>query len=406
MRGSVVQPFQAVTDSRGLPVGVKALGLASSEPARPASPACNDRGEQGKLGAQLKFSTTVARYLTSVLPLVKHELTHWHAQARKIPDPRLRSYAMAGLSKRGNLEGAALFATLAPRSHRQATVRALVAFQTAYNYLDTLAEQASAEPIANGRQLHRALLVALDPAAGHPDYYLLHPQREDGGFLIALVDRCRSALATLPSHAAIAAISSRAANRIIAFQSLNLTAGQGGHEALQQWARSRAADAPDLHWWQTAAAAGSSLAVHALIAAAADPDVREQEIRAIDAAYHPRICALHSLLDSLVDVAEDEQAGQRNLLSYHESTEQAALAMKALAQGAVDATSGLPDERRHGVILSAMVGYYLSSPGAKTPYSRIVAQSVAGAVVPLLSSALVLFKARRALARIAHGGYG
>jgi tetraprenyl-beta-curcumene synthase len=404
MRGPAVQPFQAVADSHAQNGTAHALGLSSQGLAATAVRPSNRTRGHGNLAAELVLGSTVARYLTSILPLVRRELAHWQAQAREIPDPVLRSHAVEGMSKRGNLEGAALFAVLAPRSRRRETVRALVAFQTAYNYLDTLAEQASADPIANGRQLHQALLVALDPAARHADYYALHPQCEDGGFLVALVDTCRTALATLPSHAAVAAGTSAAATRIVAFQSLNLTERQGGHEALEQWAHRQAAEAPGLHWWQTAAAGGSSLAVHALIATAADPDVCQQDVQAIEAAYFPWICALHSLLDSLVDVAEDEHAGQRNLLSYHASAEQAAFAMKILAQRATDAARDLPDELHHRVILIAMVSYYLSSPEASTPCARAVAGSVAGAVGPLLAPALGLFKARRALTRFAGGG--
>jgi tetraprenyl-beta-curcumene synthase len=377
------------------------MGGPASTLAAPVAPALEGSREHRDLTAELALGSTVARYLTSVLPLVRRELRRWREQASEIPDPVLRSQAIESLSKRGNMEGAALFAVLAPRSHRRATVRALVAFQTAYNYLDTLGEQPSADPVANGRTLHRALLVALDPTATHPDYYALHPQREDGGFLVAVVDRCRAAFATLPAHAAVAAAASAAAARIVAFQSLNLTERQGGYEALEQWARRETPDCSGLHWWQAAGAGGSSLAVHALIATAADADVQHREVEAIEAAYFPWICALHSLLDSLVDVDEDERAGQRNLLSYHASPEQAAFAMKLLAQRASEAASSLPDDLRHRVILTAMAGYYLSSPAASTPDARAIAGNVADAIGPLLAPALVLFKVRRAVARIA-----
>jgi tetraprenyl-beta-curcumene synthase len=369
----------------------------------PVAPVLEGRRGHGNLNGELALGATVARYLTSVLPRVRRELAHWREQAREIPDPVLRLHAIESLSKRGNMEGAALFAVLAPHSHRGETVRALVAFQTAYNYLDTLGEQPSADPVANGRALHRALLVALDPIATHPDYYALHPQCEDAGFLVALVDTCRTAFARLPAHAAVAAGASAAAARIVAFQSLNLTERQGSYEALEQWARRQTPDCSGLHWWQAAGAGGSSLAVHALIATAADPDVQPCDIEAIETAYFPWICALHSLLDSLVDIAEDERAGQRNLLSYHASPEQAAFAMKLLAQRASDAAGSLPDDLRHRVILTAMAGYYLSSPGASTPYARAIADNVAAAIGPLLRPALVLFKVRRALARLAGG---
>jgi tetraprenyl-beta-curcumene synthase len=396
MRGASVQPLQAVIDRNA--------GALTRERSSSTPPAAGGMRKPQGLAAELVLGATVARYLTSVLPLVRRELAYWRERAREIPDPALAAHAIEGMSKRGNMEGAALFAVLAPHDRRRETVRALVAFQTAYNYLDTLAEQPSADPVANGRELHRALLVALDPAAKHHDYYALHPQREDGGFLVALVDTCRTALATLPSHDAVAAGASSAAARIVTFQSLNLTERQGGHEALERWARRQTPDCSGLHWWQTAGAAGSSLAVHALIATAAQADVRRRDVEAIEVAYFPWICALHSLLDSLVDVAEDERAGQRNLLSYHASREQASFAMKILARGAKDAVGSLADERHHRVILTAMAGYYLSSPEVRTPYASAIAASVAAAVGPPLPAALVLFKARRALVRVAGDG--
>jgi hypothetical protein len=78
--------------------------------------------------------------------------------------------------------------------------------------------------------------------------------------------------------------------------------------------------------------------------------------------------------------------------------------MKILAQRATDAVSVLPDELHHRVILAAMAGHYVSSPGARIPYARAIADSVVTAVGPLLAPALVLFKARRAVARLTGGG--
>ncbi|HMH46608.1 MAG TPA: DUF2600 family protein [Solirubrobacteraceae bacterium] len=402
MPGPTVQPLERLS-KRGGENGTAPLTPPGTGGGRTVG-ADRARGH-GQLALGLVFCSTVARYLTSILPIVTRELAHWRRGARQIPDPVLRKLALQAISKRGNMEGAALFAVLAPRARRRQTVRALVAFQTAYNYLDTLAEQPSADPISNGRRLHEALLVALDPAAEHGDYYV-HPQRRDGGYLAELVDTCRSAFLTLPSHGAVSVAAWAAAARIVAFQSLNLTREQGGHDELERWARYQTPRASGLDWWQTAAAGGSSLAVHALIATAARPDVQPSEAAAIEGAYFPWICAVHSLLDSLVDVEEDERAGQRSLLSYHASPRQASFAMKMLAQRAAIAARSLPDDLAHRVILTAMVTYYLSSPEASTRDARTTAGNVAAALGPLVAPALVLFKARRLAARLTHGAYG
>jgi tetraprenyl-beta-curcumene synthase len=398
-----VQQLQRVSGRSGKDAGTSTVGPRRTSAGERSTTLRAYSHVDPSLG--LVFCSTVARYLASILPGVTRELAHWRAGARQIPDPALRRVALQAISKRGNMEGAALFAVLAPRARRRETVRALVAFQTAYNYLDTLAEQPSADPSSNGRRLHEALLVALDPAAAHADYYVHHPHREDGGYLRELVDSCRSAFLTLPSHGAVSAAAWAAAARIVAFQSLNLTHDQGGHDALERWARRQTPAGSGLHWWQTAAAGGSSLAVHALIATAAAPDVQASDAAAIEGAYFPWICALHSLLDSLVDVTEDERAGQRNLLSYHSSPDQAAFAMKILAQRATTAARGLPDGAGHVVILTAMATYYLSSPEASTADARAMAGKVAAAIGPLVAPALALFKARRLAARLTHGAY-
>ena len=192
------------------------------------------------------FADTVLRYLLLVLPAVRGELAHWRTRAAEIPNRQLRETARRALCKRGNIEGAALFATLAPAPQRRRTVRAIVAFQSAYNYLDALGELPSADPQANGDQLHQALLTALHPGAAHPDYHAHNPDREDGGYLTEILDTCADAVAALPSFAALAPTARGAAARIVDFQALNLSESQGGHDALSKKA-GRPGDDNDAH---------------------------------------------------------------------------------------------------------------------------------------------------------------
>ena len=63
---------------------------------------------------------------------------------RRIPEPGLRRDALLALqAKSGNAEGLAAFAALAQRRHRRAVVRAVIAYQTALDYLDSLTERTS-----------------------------------------------------------------------------------------------------------------------------------------------------------------------------------------------------------------------------------------------------------------------
>jgi tetraprenyl-beta-curcumene synthase len=336
---------------------------------------------------------------------VRAELAGWRAKSAEIPDPVLRGHAEASLCKQGNIEGAALFATLAPAPHRRRSVRALVAYQTAYNYLDTLSEQPSADSLNNADQLDQALLIALHPTADHPDYYRHNPQRADGGYLEAVIDACRDALTGLPSFGAVAVTARAAAGRIVDFQALNLSEPHRGHDALESWASKVTPAGSGVSWWETAGAAGSSLAVHALIAAAADPRTGGEDAAAIDRAYFPWIGALHSLLDSLVDRREDAEHGQRSLLGYYPTPAATAIALSSLGLRGRRATETLARPQTHLVILTAMCSYYLSAPQCYTAEAQTITRNLTRALGMPLHVAIMLFRVRRMAATLTLGSY-
>ena len=158
-----------------------------------------------RLAHAVSFAGAARRYWLGVFPGVCRERRRRRTRALEIPDPLLRRVALDAQRKWGNVEGAAAFAAFTPRRRRAAAARAMTCFQAAYNYLDMLGEQPSADPVANGRRLHSALLAALDPDyAPHLDYYEHNLQRDDGGYLTEILDSCRAALVTLPSYLAVA----------------------------------------------------------------------------------------------------------------------------------------------------------------------------------------------------------
>jgi tetraprenyl-beta-curcumene synthase len=334
-------------------------------------------------------------------------IARWQRQAKRIPDPVLRQLALAALSeKRSNIEGAAAFAAFAPWSRRGEATKAAGAFQAVYNLLDMLGEQPSANPVLDGERLHNALLFALgwpspqppadgiDPGVQQLDWYEHHPQSEDGGYLNGLLKECREAFAALPRYAVAAPAARAAAERIVAFQSLNLSETQGDHLALELWARAATPLGAGLQWWETAAAAGSSLGVHALIAAAADAGLDAHEAGLLERAYFPWIGGLHSLLDNLIDKREDEAAGHRSLVEYY-GPERAAERMRWMAEQAGSLAEELPRGRRHLVVLAGMIGNYLSSPEAHSPQLTPVSEAVLATTGGLARPTMLVFELRR-----------
>jgi tetraprenyl-beta-curcumene synthase len=365
-------------------------------------------------------------YWTSVFPLVCFYIARWRRRARRIPDPVLRQLALDALDKRGNIEGAAAFAAFAPLARRANVTRATSAFQAAYNLLDMLGEQPSPDPVLDGRRLHEALVYAVTPkgttappgsevesldtdssgtdprrtkGARALDWYEHHPQHHDGGYMDMLIEECRDAFAALPFHLLAVSSAQAAAARIVAFQSLNLSKSQGEHTGLERWARAATPPGGDLQWWETAAAAGSSLGVHVLIAAAAGPQLVAGEVSALAHAYFPWIGGLHSLLDNLIDKHEDEAAGHRSLIEYY-GPEQAAQRMRWIAEQALEKASELPHSRRHIVILAAMIGNYLATPEAHSSELKPIGDSVLATVSALRGPTMLVFELRRLPARI------
>ncbi len=408
------------------------------------------RAPRDRVALLATFVYAAVGYWTSVFPRVCFYIARWRRRARRIPDPVLRQLVLDALDKRGNIEGAAAFAAFVPLAHRTNVTKATSAFQAAYNLLDMLGEQPSPDPVLDGRRLHEALVYAVTPrgttappgsevgsldtdlsgtnptdpsgtdrtrrsgtgptdssgtdprateGARALDWYEHHPQRHDGGYLDTLIEECRDAFAALPAHLPAAPSAQAAAARIVAFQSLNLSKSQGEHTGLEQWARAATPPGTGLQWWETAAAAGSSLGVHVLIAAAAGPRLDAGEVSALAQAYFPWIGGLHSLLDNLIDKHEDEAAGHRSLIEYY-GPEQAAQRMRWIAEQALEKAGELPHSRRHVVILAAMIGNYLATPEAHSAELKPIGDSVLATVNALRRPTMLVFELRRMPAQI------
>ena len=348
------------------------------------------------------FAKAARSYWVGVFPRVCREVGQWRERAVAIPDPTLRRVALTNLRvERSNLDGAAAFAAFVPCARRTPVIRAQVALQVAYDYVDTLAEEPCADPIRNGRRLHGVLGAALDPGGPQRDYYAHHPQRDDAGYLREIVEACRAVLRELPSYGLVAASARRAAERMASYQSLNLSEHQGDHAALARWARGQTPSGTDLRWWETAAGAGSSVGVFVLIAAAARRAVGVDEAVAMEEAYFPWIGSLHLLLDGLVDRREDAAAGQRCLLDYYASREEAAARMGVIATEALHRIRALPPEQRqqHALLLAGMASHYLSAREATLPEALLATRSVLAAIGWLAAPAMLVMGVRRAAER-------
>ncbi|HTR75279.1 MAG TPA: DUF2600 family protein [Solirubrobacterales bacterium] len=352
------------------------------------------RGRSGQAGSARLFLDAARRYWLDVFPVVRSAQRRLLARAEAIPDPLLRADALTAHRDKGsNSEGLAALAVLAPPQHRASVARSLVAYQLILDYLDGVSERPSADPLANGLQLHRAFEVALDPKADEEDYYSLAAAREDGGYLAELIRTCREPLLDLPSYPAAREVVLRQGRLCRESQALNHALRFTAVEAeLDAWSERTAAEVglePGFEWWELiAAAAASSLCVGALLALAATPGVEEEDACRVESAYFPWASGLNALLDSLVDLDEDPEGASH--LRRYQSREHAVERLQTIATGARRRVAELPDGRLHELILAAMGSLYLVHEEAWRPGREPVSLAVYGALGPLARPALAV----------------
>lgn len=344
------------------------------------------------------------RYWPTVAPLTARELRRWEHRADDIPDPGLRELALSKLREEHfNAQVAATLATLLPCAARPAAVRALVALEVAYDYLDGLTERPAPNPLQSALVLFASFTGALEPfPSGGWD-----PRREaarsgdgeDGGYLDALAQEVRGQLAGLPAWRLLAPVAQAAAARTAQAQARLHAAPALADAQLQQWARPLAARS-GLGWREfVAGAAASVLACHALIVAAADPATTRTDAERIDG-FYLRLCALSTLLDALIDRDRDLQAGTSSLLRFYRDERELALSARCLAREASMLARALPDGPHHLMIMLGVVSYYTSAPGAGSTLARPVRSSLWRELSPLIFPTLAVMAAWRAAKRL------
>jgi tetraprenyl-beta-curcumene synthase len=339
--------------------------------------------------------SAVARELLWGLKAVSREMSAWRIRALMIPDAAIREDALNSIElKRENADGAALFSIL-PARRNLSLLRLLVAYQIIWDFLDSVSERGACEGTKNGRQLHKALVEALDPASPISDYYRFHPWRDDGGYLRKLVETCRANCAALPSYGRLRPLVVREARRA-QVQALNHDADPAERdEALRRWAEREFAGEQRLSWFELSSAASASLAVHAFLALAARPACTDAEVKQACDAYFPWISGTATMLDSYVDQVEDELAGNHRYVEHYGNRALASERLRALVGRSVVEARRLRDGHRHAVIASCMVAMYLSKDSARTPDMRASTASfvdAGGSLTRLLLPVLRLWR--------------
>jgi tetraprenyl-beta-curcumene synthase len=349
----------------------------------------------------LALAVANARYWTTVAPIVRSELARWTARAMQIEEPRLRSLALLTLQDEGfAAEVAATLATLTPHRRRPTAIRAIVALEVMYDYLDALTEQPAPDPLANGRLLFKAFTDAIDPGADlAEDYYRYCPSGADGGYLAELAATVTSALASLPVAQELAPAMLRAAARCAEAEALTHAATFADTSGVERWAR-ESANGSGLEWREFLAGAASSvLTVHALIALAGDDSTTIEHAEPIDDVYLA-LGVLSTMLDSIVDYEQDAVDGTLAYINNYDDRavlgQRLAFVAREVARRARDA----PATAHHLMTLAGVAAYYTSAPSATSALAGPVTHRVQAELRPLIVPTLAVMRAWRLAKRL------
>lgn len=333
----------------------------------------------------------VARELAWGLPNVAGEIRRWRRRAAAIPDRCIRHDALSALArKRGQSDGAALLSIL-PSARNAAYLRLLVVYQVIWDFLDSVNERAAVAGVRNGRQLHLALLDALEADGPLSDHYRHNPEAEDGGYLRALVRASRHGTARLPSYQRVHELVLREARRgeVLAINhELDPAMRDAG---LQAWASQEFPDAQEVRWFELSGAASAGLTIFALLAHAAEPRCDADAVARTHETYFPWTSAAATMLDSYVDREDDALNGDHVYVSHYGSPELATRDICALIERSLQKAGALADGEKHMLIAASMIALYLSKESARAPatceHTRTLAAaggSLTRALVPVL----------------------
>lgn len=349
------------------------------------------------------------RQLVWGLPAAAAQMRQWRRRAQSIIDGSIRIDALSVLSrKRTHVDGAALFWTVLAR-RRPRLLWLLVAYELLLDFLDYASERAQeTEPDlragqANGERLHRGLLDALDSSTQIVDHYALHPWRADAGYMRALIFSCRLHTASLPSYAPVRPLMTAEARRAAQILAINHIPDPGCRDRrLRSWAAGHGDLAPELEWFELTAAVSGSLAIHALLAQAADENATPAQIEASFHAYMPWVALATAMFDSYADQVEDAALDGHSYIAHYPAPAIADARLQQIARQTMHATIMLPRGTRHTILVACMIAMYLSRDDVRSPRLAGRTRALARAGGPLTTSLLPVLGIWRAA--VSHRG--
>jgi tetraprenyl-beta-curcumene synthase len=295
-----------------------------------------------------------------IIPAVHQELAYWKSRAENIPNPELRSQALASIEhKTFHCEGGAILALTAKEDYKQA-VKFIVAYQTISDYLDNLCDRSTSLDPNDFALLHESMSDALVLDSSNKNYYRLREDQDDGNYLNDLSETCRTVLRELKHYDLIKDYILELCQYYCDLQIHKHVIHEERVPRLEKWFHHYQSRLPEMEWYEFSACSGSTLGIFCLISYAIRDDFQAKDAENIRKGYFPYIQGLHILLDYFIDQEEDLAEGDLNFCFYYKNQETLFNRLKHFVREADRHTELLPHKKFHQLINRGLLGIYLS----------------------------------------------
>ncbi|UOQ87573.1 tetraprenyl-beta-curcumene synthase family protein [Gracilibacillus salinarum] len=300
-----------------------------------------------------------------IFPQVSRELKYWKQRASNIPNPELRTQALASIDdKKFHCQGGGVYSLLAGDKWQDA-VQFIVAYQTISDYLDNLCDRSTSLDPEDFRMLHLSMEDALSPENDVKEYYQFRDERDDGDYLKDLVRTCQNVLCNIPNYILFQ-------RQMIQLESLYSDLQVHKHvehderiPRLETWFQQHQNRWPMLSWYEFSACTGSTLGIFCMVSYGLSNQMTDELAKQIFDSYFPFLQGLHIMLDYFIDQEEDKEEGDLNFCNYYADEAELEKRLVYFVEQTNKHVQELPDRSFHEMVQHGLVGLYLADPKVK-----------------------------------------
>ena len=264
-----------------------------------------------------------------------------------------------------------------PLPNRKSIFKFVNSYHNLCTYLNFLCQKEKNRNESTFRQLYLSLIDAVDPDRKKSRYFKYSSISKGSEVLKTMVDCCRENSADILHFSAVEKI-----KKYVQFycdvETYSILEYNERTQALETWAGYHIKPYPDLSAAEFCIAAASPLIVYSLYSVSTQTAYSEQMAEAVESAYFPAICCLHTLLDNYVTIRSDQYEKKFNFTCFYKDLKTLQLRISELIKLANKKCCALQNNTFHLLVVKELINFYLKDDRAefglwKIATSRILA---------------------------------